>query len=489
MAKSDSSNWFAADKDGLAQILEHRGKAWVIGELVQNSWDEDGVTEVNIWLTPIEGKPYAQLCVEDNSPEGWSDMTDSFTFYRASKKKGDPLKRGRFNIGHKLAMSICTVAEIISMNTAMLFDAKGRRPSKKRVSIGTRFTATIRMTRAEYAEVEAYILTLLQPDGMATTFNGDNLIPREPEVTFVDTLPTVTADEHGNIKPTRRKSEVQIFEPLADEVPMLYEMGIPVVETGDKWHVNVMQKVPLNTDRNNVTPSYLQKIRTAVLNRMVRELDDEETANTWVQAATEDPDIQDEVVDQYMDKRFGKKRVAYDPSDREANNIAVTKGYTVVHGNSMSSAQWKNAKRAEAILPAGQVTPSPKATFSSTGKDVTIPREKWTEGMVEVAELAHALGKRLMGISIHVTMLNDPRGFNACYGDGGDLSFNVRRLGKSWFNQMGEKTLDLIIHEFGHEYASNHLSDEFYRALTRLGAKLAGVVYTEPELFKGVFRS
>ena len=27
---------------------------------------------------------------------------------------------------------------------------------------------------------------------------------------------------------------------------MLYELGIPVVETGDKWHYSVRQKVPLN---------------------------------------------------------------------------------------------------------------------------------------------------------------------------------------------------------------------------------------------------
>jgi hypothetical protein len=32
-------------------------------------------------------------------------------------------------------------------------------------------------------------------------------------------------------------------------------MGIPVVETGDRWHVDVAQKVPLNFDRDNLPPA------------------------------------------------------------------------------------------------------------------------------------------------------------------------------------------------------------------------------------------
>jgi len=67
-----------------------------------------------------------------------------------------------------------------------------------------------------------------------------------------------------------------------------------------------------------------------------------------------------------MSRRFGDKRVSFDPSDPEANKLAVSQGYTVVHGGMMSSAAWQNAKAANAILPAGQVTPGPKVW---TGED------------------------------------------------------------------------------------------------------------------------
>ena len=53
------------------------------------------------------------------------------------------------------------------------------------------------------------------------------------------------------------------------------------------------------------------------------------------------------------------------------------------------------------------------------------------------------------------------------------LQFNVRNLGKNWFN--GERNLlaidDLITHELGHYFESNHLSDKYNDALTRIAAK------------------
>lgn len=49
--------WFEVDAKGLAALLERRGKGWAIAELVQNAWDADGVTKVDVQLTPIGGRP------------------------------------------------------------------------------------------------------------------------------------------------------------------------------------------------------------------------------------------------------------------------------------------------------------------------------------------------------------------------------------------------------------------------------------------------
>jgi len=57
-------------------------------------------------------------------------------------------------------------------------------------------------------------------------------------------------------------------------------MGIPVVETGDRWHYDIGQKVPLTLDRENVPPGFLRQVRVAVFNRMHAQL--ERTADGWL---------------------------------------------------------------------------------------------------------------------------------------------------------------------------------------------------------------
>ncbi len=124
------------------------------------------------------------------------------------------------------------------------------------------------MTRDEYPQVCDYLRTLLLPEGIVVKFNDDRLLPRKPIHAFQASLETLVADDQGIMRRRVRKTTLSIYEPLPGEVPSLYEMGLPIVETGDKWHVSVGQKVPLNRDRDNVRPPYLRAVRTLVLNEM-----------------------------------------------------------------------------------------------------------------------------------------------------------------------------------------------------------------------------
>src|SRR4029078_12707795 len=162
----------------------------------------------------------------------------------------------------------------------------------------------------------------------------------------------------------------------------IYEMGIPVVASGDRWHVDVGQKVPLNVDRDNVTPAYLRDLRRAVLNECFDLLTEDASGENWIDDAIEDEKITAEAVNAALDLRFGEKRVAYDPSDREANKIAMSEGHTVVSGKSLSQAAWGNVKARSALTPAGRVTPTP-SPYSPGQENVgkTIPRAKWTPAM------------------------------------------------------------------------------------------------------------
>src|SRR5690606_26682622 len=128
---------------------------------------------------------------------------------------------------------------------------------------------------------------------------------------------TEVADQEGMLRRTNRKCVLEIFDPLPGERASLYEMGIPVVETGDRYHINVHQKVPLNMDRDNVPPAYLRTVRTLTLNHVFGKLSEDDANSTWVRDGVSDGRCQDEAVKKILDLRFGEKRVAYDPSDPE----------------------------------------------------------------------------------------------------------------------------------------------------------------------------
>ena len=184
------------------------------------------------------------------------------------------------------------------------------------------------------------------------TFNGDRLLPRKPLRTFEASLETLVADDEGVMRPRVRKTQVAIYEALPGETPSLYEMGLPVVETGDKWHVNVGQKVPLNRDRDNVRPAYLQAVRVAVLNAAFDLLTTEEEATAaWCKLAGADDRCSDEAIKHLIRLRFGEKVAAPDPSDIEAMKRFQSQGGVIVGG--LSKGEWANVKRCR-CRPAGR---------------------------------------------------------------------------------------------------------------------------------------
>jgi hypothetical protein len=193
--------------------------------------------------------------------------------------------------------------------------------------------------------------------------------------------------------------------------------------------------------------------------------------------------LSDGAIRQVTQLRFGEKAVAYDPSDPEANSLAVSSGFTVVHGGSMSKAEWDAVRRAGTVIPAGQVTPSPKP-FSPDGKPLTyIPEEKWTPDIAASVAYFDRIGKRLVGKNLRIHIVSDVSWpFRATYG-GGQLIFNLGRLGHSFFAGPLAPKNELLLHELGHERSGNHLSAEYHDALTEFGAKLTQLALEEPQLF------
>ena len=93
--------------------------------------------------------------------------------------------------------------------------------------------------------------------------------------------------------------------------------------------------------------------------------------------------------------------------------------------------------------------------------------------------------RELLQCDIGVHIAREPAwNYSATYGPG-RLTFNLSRCGHKFFDRgITDDVNDLLIHEFGHHYASDHLSEDYYRALTRLGAGMVRLALNKPELFQ-----
>jgi hypothetical protein len=348
--------------------------------------------------------------------------------------------------------------------------------------------ATIPMTRAELDECHRAVQMFLPPSGIKLFVNTIEVRYREPLRTVEATLQTEFENAEGQWRKTRRKTTIEIHHPKAGEKPMIYEMGLPVVELdgGDKYHYNVLQRVPLNADRDNVSPAFLRDVRAEVMNVVANLLTKEEAAESWTRDATESDRIDESAFNEVIKKRFGDKVVSYSPGDPEANANAAARGYTVLAGGSMSKKEWDRARSFQSVPSSASQFPTRRPEFSADGEDATVSMEDWTPGMHAVVEFAEDLGRELVG-GIVVRIVRDRHNqFTGWYGSK-TLTMNLQRLGHRFFDSFPdnmENVVDFIIHELGHEYAPNHLSEEYFRALTDLGARCTMLALRSPRLFK-----
>jgi hypothetical protein len=477
--------WLEIDRKGLSKLLEGRPKSFVVNELVSNAWDE-ATREVKVTVARATDRGYVTIYVEDDNPAGFADLAHAYTLFAESRKKTNAQQRGRFNLGEKLVLALARTAWIETTTGAIEFGKDGRRELKATRSFGSLVMVEIKATQAEMDEIIAFAGRLIPPPGIKTTINGEVLAERTPITWFETTLPTVIGDEEGVLRRSERKTLVRVFEPRPGEVASIYELGIPVVETGDRFHVDVQQKVPLNSDRDNVTPGFLRAVRVAILNATHERLEAPEITQGWVRDACGDERVAPEALTTVIHARFGQNAVAFDPSDREANKISASEDRQIVHGGSLSAGEWQNVRSAGLLPPAGKVTPSPKP-YDPDGDTLTlIPRHEWTAGMERVAKFAIDTARELLGKTLAVKIAYEPEWpVQATFGKSSALVLNKATLSTDFFSgEITDELIDLLIHEFGHHWTIDHLSREYYDALTRLGARMTRLALDKPELFR-----
>lgn len=428
-----------------------------------NAWDEK-ISRVDVAFSrPLRGR--SELVVIDDSPDGFRDLTHSFRMYAPSAKKAAPQLRGRFNQGEKAVLALCEEASITSTSGQMLFTKEGRRRTRSTRPAGTEFRGILKLSIEDWERIVEKVRLLL-PD-VKTIFNEVEIPRRQAIAEFNVILPTIDADLEGNLRARKRSTLVQVYQPLEGETPMLYELGIPVVETGDTWHVSIGQKVPLTQDRDNVSPAYLAAVRVAVLNHMSTAITPAIAAEPWVRAASGDARIESQAFNKVLHARFGDKAVSYDPSDIGSNREASSQNYTVITGGSLSAGEWENARSTGALKPAGHLFP--------TNHEVKIPSRRyshaeWTGEMLAYSAFVEAASPHLVGKPISVEYIEDAQMVCGQF-FGSHFIVNLAHI------EITDKTrlVQLMLHELSHTAvrSNDHLSSTFYRTLEQLGAQLA----------------
>jgi len=489
------NRWFDINKDGWSRIMADRGKAFAVFELFQNSADTNA-KNITVTLTKVPGKPRARLVVIDDDPEGFCDLSHAYTLYNDSPKRADPGMRGWMDLGEKMVLAHCIEAKIASTTGTVFFTADGERDvsKRRRREVGTEVNCLLRLTNAEYDEIVKAVDTLAPPAGLTLTFNGKVIPSREHVAAFEAQLPTRTINDNGEMIRTKRYTQVLVYEPLEGETPTLYELGIPVVVMPeDRYHIDVQQRVLVNTDRDNVPPTYLRKIRAHVLNEVHDQLNKDEAASTWVTDAMGHPDIEGTAINAVLDKRHGEKRAVFDPNDLEANNKLVAKGYAVIHGGTYGKDVWSNIRTQGAAVPAGQLAPTHKPYSDDPNAPLvdTLDRDDWTPSMREVADFIERLAEKILDVIPEVMVVRSSNYFAAAWCQSGlgssRLDLNLKRLGHRWFDTWQENlgdVIDLVLHEFAHHFESNHLDEQYHKALSRLGGQTAVLALENKKLFR-----
>jgi hypothetical protein len=477
---------FEVSTDGLRETQSGKPKYVIIRELLQNALDEE-ITTCNIELKYEQGK--AKITVTDDSAEGFRDMSDSYTLFATTYKRGDVKKRGKFNFGEKQVICLCDYARIISTKGGVeFFVLKGERKNlKKKRDTGSEVYVEVKMTHEEYASCVEYCSDIIVPENINVKVsyakpNTDALIGKlidRPSCHKKFSAKLLTEVKEGDeMRNVSRDTEVHVYHPHNTKT-YIYEMGIPICEIECDYSIDVQQKVPLSADRDKVDAKYLKIIYGEVLNHVCDEIKPEQSSNIWIRDGFSSDRAYKETRQDIITKRFGEKALIANPNDRRSMDEAISNNYNVIYGSEMSGEEWSRVKENGLLVSTSQQFKCGVAEGKMVSPD---------ENQKMIAVFCRKVSKDMLGISISVKFYDSPDAtVIADYSsERNELRFNVAHISDAMFasvnGRVGQEMLDLIIHELGHS-AGMHYEHSYHDCITLLGSKLAIKALEQPEWF------
>lgn len=474
---------FQVDSNGFRKRVAWRGAFGAISELISNALDEQ-ITRCAVAFERIEGTRY-RVAVEDDSPDGFRNLEESYVLYADSYKANNPELRGRFNVGEKVAIALCREARITSTTGTVIFDERDTRRSPKRREAGTMFEGVITCTREQYADACQRIMQIIPPDGISLTLNGVSIERPAKLATVEATLPTIVTNAEGELVRSERKTTIDVYRRRPeDQGGMIYELGIPVVSVDHPYLIDVRQKVPLSVDRNSVTPGYYRRLCAAVLDGVYDRLSEDEARSKGITEGLAEA-TKDEAVRTVMEKQHGAERFVPDPNNREATGELVSRGFTSVAPNAYDRETWQRIRQAAAVPSGSELIPR------TTQPCEALPEDQITPAMRRFENFARLVCREVLGKRLDV-LLTANTGLSCvaqCGGEGDSvrLTMHAKILGAGWFSDRpasDRRNVDLLIHELGHHRNDQDCTRQFCDQVTMIAAKLFDLAMSKPEVFQ-----
>ncbi len=336
-----SHNPFAVDTAGLKELLGEQPLWRHSVELATNVFDEfNGYSErskptlCKVTVSRDAKGRSTWIEVSDDGA-GFERIEDVFTFFGTTNKRSTATVSGRFNSGEKQLLALATEWSVDTAGKLIKFDGS-KRSNRKSESTGTTIKARIVCTRDQETEIIEGFKSLIAPKGLNYTVNREQVTRPSYDYYANVQLPTVVLNE-GSMTRTARRTGVEVYK---SDNPKLYELGIPVCEIGKgfKYSLNILQKVPVSMNRDNVPASFLDTAIGRVLENLTLDgkvllTEADEGAEFTKGAFTKIKDA--DALSVLTKQLFGDMVVRWSSSP-EANLLAERQGFTILPRNTFS---------------------------------------------------------------------------------------------------------------------------------------------------------
>jgi hypothetical protein len=463
------NSWFDIDNAGWKRMNAGRPPYELVKELIQNVLDESFNT-VNI---NYEFKDNIfNLCIEDDIEGGFANSSLITTVFMTSKEDSH-LKRGRKGRGLKEFLSVCKTAVVETVGKTVEFCSDGtRKEYGNSRTVGTKISCSIieeGWNQEAVIAINDFLKRVIVYSGKIF-INGKLIKDRVKIAERLSCYLTTQKIKDGVQKDVADYAAISIYDKNGKD-GWIYEMGIPVCNTDIPYDIDIHQRIPLNDNRNEVSKIYLTDTKKYIVKALINKLEKKDYLGWALETLWSYWGYTIEERSTILSK-FANNKTLIKSKSKIINDKAKQKGFELI------DISVYNEKLRDFLEDGISTADKTISDIEKNTKEIDVePTETEFEFISKLEELI----KKAIGKDIKIRIMEKPKdivsgnttlAIHTFCGNDTVIKYNRLGLSKKVFeNPYGEKALDILIHELGHEDSSEHETD-FCNSVTKYAGKI-----------------